>query len=138
MFHLHMTGCDNHVLHHYFCIRTCHSSSAQTLLQTLDYGTRGDIIQCHVTKSCDSHDEIPLCIVNIVVVLIDVYGERSLTWLLGVCNDDLPSSLLAFVEQSIFQVWQMYHERFVSYKWFLECQLNSLIANTCTCMQQFK
>ena len=52
---------------------------------------------------------------NIVVALVDVYGERSLAWLLGVCNPDLPNSLLAFVEQSIFQVWQLYHAQFVSY-----------------------
>ena len=59
----------------------------------------------YVTKSCDSHNEIPLCIVNIVVALVDVYGEHLLTWLLGVCNHDLPNSLLVFIEQSIFQVW---------------------------------
>ena len=42
---------------------------------------------------------------NIVVALIDVYGERWLTWLLEDCNHDLPVPLLAFVELSIFQVW---------------------------------
>ena len=60
--------------------------------------------RCHATKSCDSYNEFRLCIVNIVVALVDVYGECSLTWLPGVCNHDLPNSLLAFVEQSIFQV----------------------------------
>ena len=56
-------------------------------------------------KLCDSHNEISLCIINIVVVLIDVCGDRWPTWLPEVCNHDLPVLLLAFVEQSIFQVW---------------------------------
>ena len=54
------------------------------------------------SRNRDSHDKIPSCIVNTVVVLVDVYGESSLTWLPGVCNHDLPNSLLAFVERSIF------------------------------------
>ena len=60
--------------------------------------------RCHATKSCDGYGEFRLCIVSIVVALIDMYGERSLTWLPGVCNHDLPNSLVAFVEQSIVQV----------------------------------
>ena len=62
---------------------------------------------CDVTKSCDNHDAIPLCIpvVNMVVALVDVHGARWLTWLPMVCNHDLPVPLLSFVEQSIFQVW---------------------------------
>ena len=61
---------------------------------------------CHVTKLFDSHDEITLCIVNIhvVVAVVEVYGEYLLTWLPDVCNHDLPNSLLAFIQQSIFQV----------------------------------
>ena len=78
-------------------------------------GHKAEVLQCHATRSCDSHDEFRLRIVNIVVALVDVYEERSLTWLPGVCSHDLPNSLLAFVEQSIFQVWQLYHAPFVSY-----------------------
>ena len=81
--------------------------------------------RCNATKSCDSYDEFRLCTVNIVVDLVDVYGECSLTWLLGVCNHDLANSLLAFVEQSILQVWYLYLAQFMSCKWFLECQLNA-------------
>ena len=93
MFLIRMTGCDDHVVPGYFCVRS------------LVYRTRGKILLCDITKSCDSHDEFPLCIVNIVVALVDMYGERWETWLLEICNHDLRVSLLAFVEQSIFQVW---------------------------------
>ena len=55
--------------------------------------TRCDSI-CDVTKACDRHDEISLCVVNIVVELMDVYGERWLTWVLMVCNHHLPVSLM--------------------------------------------
>ena len=54
---------------------------------------------CDSTKSCDSHAEIPLCIVNIVVVLIAIYGEHWLTWLLEVCNHNLP--VLAGVHRTV-------------------------------------
>ena len=100
-----MTGCDNHVLPHYFCIRTRHSSHAQTSVQSLVYGTQGEILLRDITKSCDSHNEIPLYIVKMVAALVDVYGECWLTWLPEVCNHYLAVPLLAFVEQSIFQVW---------------------------------
>ena len=80
---------------------------------------------CDVTMSCDSHSDIPRCIVNIVVVLVDVYGERWLAWLPEVCNHELPVSLLVFAEELIFQVWLRYHTPFVSYKRFLRCHLNA-------------
>ena len=82
----------------------------------------------HAQKSCDSYNEFCVCIVNIVVALVDMHVERSLTWLPGVYNHDLPNSLLASVEHLIFQVWLLYHGRFVSYKWFLDCQLNVNVA----------
>ena len=34
-------------------------------------------------KSCFSHDEVPLCIVSIVVELVDMYGEHWLTLVTG-------------------------------------------------------
>ena len=71
----------------------------------LTYVTRREILFGDVTKSCDNHDAIPLRIVNMVVALVDVHGACWLTWLPVVCNHDLPVPLLAFVEQSIFQVW---------------------------------
>ena len=64
-----------HVTHHVFK----HLYEAQTKGHE-----SGGVLQCHTTNSCDSHDEFHLCIVNIVVALVDVYGERSLTWLPGV------------------------------------------------------
>lgn len=68
-------------------------------LQTWISGTRGQSLFCDVTMSCDSHGEIPSCIVNIVVAFVDVYGESWLTWLPEVCNHELPVPLLAFIEQ---------------------------------------
>ena len=53
MFRLRMTGCDDHVQPCYFCIRTRHSSSVQTSLRRLDYGTWGELLYGHATKSCD-------------------------------------------------------------------------------------
>ena len=99
---LRLTGCDDHVLPRYFCVKTSHSSCAQTLLWSLDYGRRGGVLgaTCHAMKSWDSYNEFRLCIVNIVMEFIDVYGERSLTWLLWLCKHDRPNSLLAFVENS--------------------------------------
>ena len=44
MFRLHMTGCDDHVLPHCFCVRTGHSSRAQTSLRNLDYGPQGGVL----------------------------------------------------------------------------------------------
>ena len=89
--------------------------------------TQGEILFCDVTKSCDRHGEIPICVVNIVVALVVVYRECRLTSLPEVCNHDLPVPLLVFLEQSIFQVWQLYHAQFVSsmYKWFLQHNLNT-------------
>ena len=72
--------------------------------ETSSRGHEGRFYFCDDMKSCDSQEEIPLCIVNMVVALIDMYGERWLTWLQEVCNRDLPVPLLAFSEQSIFQV----------------------------------
>ena len=74
-------------------------SRAQMSLQSLAYRIRGKILLCDIMRSCDRHDEIPFCIVNTVVELVEVYGERWLTWLLEVCNHDLPVPLLALVEQ---------------------------------------
>ena len=62
---------------------------------------------------------------DMVVVLINVYGERWLTQLAEVCDHDLSVPVLAYAEQSIFQVWQLYHVWFVSYKWFLQCHLTA-------------
>ena len=75
-------------------------SRAQMSLRSLAYRIRGKILLCDITRSCDRHDEIPFCIVNIVVELVEVYRERWLTWLSEVCNHDLPVPLLALVEQS--------------------------------------
>ena len=58
-------------------IRTRLSSHTQNVTTKLRLGdTRRDPI-CYVTKSCDRHNQIPLCIVNIVVVLVD-HGEMTL------------------------------------------------------------
>ena len=86
-----MTGCDDHVLPITFALEHFIHHMLKTLLPSLDYKRQDP--KCHVTKSCDSHDEIPLCMVNIVVALVDMYGECSLTWLPGVCNHHLPNSL---------------------------------------------
>ena len=50
--------------------------------------------------SCDTHGEIPSCIANIVVALVDVYGDSWLAWLSEVCNHELPVPLLAFIEHA--------------------------------------
>ena len=125
----HVTFALEHVTYHVLK-HTCSYKAWTTRHEARSYNIRS---QNHVTVTY----EIPLCIVNIVVALVAVYGERLLTWLPGVCNHDFPNSLLAFIERSIFQVWQLYHAPFVSYKWFLECQLKAnviwfIFSSTCS------
>ena len=56
------------------------------------YARREPITSRHEIN--DSHNKIPLGIMNIIVAFVNVYGECLLTWLPWVCNHDLPSSLL--------------------------------------------
>ena len=54
------------------------------MLDSLQDSSRGHEVRFPFGRHeiIDIHGEIPLCIVNIVVELVDMYGERLLTWLL--------------------------------------------------------
>lgn len=58
-----------------------------------------------IAMSCDSRGDIPKCIINVVMALVDVYRVYWINLSPEDCNQELPFSLFAFAEESVFQVW---------------------------------